>query len=49
MIAINYYLKAEENLNLICLECKFYATNNCIKSKYNIGFTLNAIKVSNPS
>lgn len=43
---MNYYEKTEENLNLICLECKFYETKDCIKSKCNIGFAINAIKAS---
>lgn len=43
---MNYYEKTEENLNLICLECKFYETKDCIKSKCNVGFALNSIKAS---
>ncbi len=46
---MNYYEKTEESLNLICLECKFYETQDCIKSKCNIGFALNAVKASNPN
>ncbi|WP_288222240.1 CDGSH iron-sulfur domain-containing protein [uncultured Clostridium sp.] len=46
---MNYYENTEENLTLICLECKFYGTKDCIKSKCNIGFALNAIKASNPN
>ena len=45
---MNYYENTEENLNLICLECKFYETKDYFNSKCNIGFSLNAIKTSNP-
>lgn len=44
---MNYYQKIKEDLNNICLECKFYNTKDCIKSKCSIGFAENAIKASN--
>jgi hypothetical protein len=32
-----------KNLHQICLECKNYGTDQCIRSKCNIGFTLSAV------
>ncbi|MDV4150234.1 CDGSH iron-sulfur domain-containing protein [Clostridium sp. AL.422] len=46
---MNNYEKTQENLNLICLECESYETKDCVKSKCNIGFSINAIKASNPN
>jgi len=39
---INY---AISNLEQICLDCKYYKTEDCIKTKCNIGFALSAMKV----
>ena len=43
---MNYYERVEENLNKICLECKFYNTSQCIPSKCNIGFAKNAVEAA---
>lgn len=44
---MNYYKKIKEDLNNLCLECKFFNTNDCVKSKCSVGFAENAIKASN--
>lgn len=43
---MSYYEKIEESLNKICLECNFYETSECIKSKCNIGFAINSVKAA---
>lgn len=44
---MNCYDKAEASLTEICEECKHYKSNECVPSKCNIGFSLNAIKSAN--
>lgn len=41
---MNYYDKTVASLNEICEECKYYGCSECVPSKCNIGFSLNAIK-----
>lgn len=43
---MNFYEKIEENLNDICLECKFYNTPECVPLKCNIGFAKNATETA---
>lgn len=43
---MNYYDKVEKDLKDICEECKFYETSQCVPSRCNIGFALNAIKAA---
>jgi hypothetical protein len=40
------YEKVEKSLKEICEECKFYSTNQCVTSKCNIGFAINAINAA---
>lgn len=44
---MNCYDKAAASLTEICEECKYYRSSECVPSKCNIGFSLNAIKSAN--
>lgn len=41
---MNYINYTISNLEQICLDCKYYKTEDCIKSKCNIGFALSAME-----
>lgn len=41
---MNYINNATSTLEQICLDCKDYKTEDCIKAKCNIGFALSAMK-----
>jgi hypothetical protein len=41
---MDYINNAVSNLEQICLDCKDYETENCIKAKCNIGFALSAMR-----
>lgn len=41
---MNYINNGINNLKQICADCKDYKTENCIKSKCNIGFALSSME-----
>ena len=41
---MDYFEKVETSLKEICEECKYDGTNQCVPSRCNIGFALNAIR-----